>query len=431
MTFTPVHAIALLVFLGAIAGATYGVQQVVGDAVAGSLVALDPAHDELSAAAGHDVTFPVTLRNRDAQPRDAKVVVAAEGFSGETGLASVPENGAATVFLTVRVPADAAEGAHKLGLRIVDAAGATSREAPDALTVRVIGDAPSFGPNDSATILYTGRIAETGTVFFSNDPALAALSFPRVDNYRAGTSPVRVTTTPEPSVIEGLYRGMLGMRQGESRAVAVPPEQGFGPATITEERPRVETLERERDLPIREQTAPRSRFDQHVRDTGQGDPAAFEAGDKFLIRDPSGADLPYLVVALDAEQVQYHYAPDVGDRLTLYAPWPNASEVVAVGNATVRFRTTPTTAEGEPFTYLDHWPNMTAVASLDASSIVLRHTPPVGQSHEERDAASPTPRRYEVSEVREDAIVLAYPSDNPLAGRTLVFDVRLVELTKA
>ena len=64
---------------------------------------------------------------------------------------------------------------------------------------------------DTISILYTGRL-EDGTVFDSTE----------------GKNPLEFTVG-EGEVVPGLEKGVIGMAPGESKAIAIPAEDGYGP----------------------------------------------------------------------------------------------------------------------------------------------------------------------------------------------------------
>ena len=64
---------------------------------------------------------------------------------------------------------------------------------------------------DTISILYTGRL-EDGTVFDSTE----------------GKNPLEFTVG-EGEVVPGLEKGVIGMAPGESKAIVIPAEEGYGP----------------------------------------------------------------------------------------------------------------------------------------------------------------------------------------------------------
>lgn len=427
MTFTPVKAVALLVFIGAIAGATYGVQTLVGDSLAKSLVAAEPLHEARNATAGNEVTFPFTLSNRDDAGRDVRIVVEGEGIDAQSELARVPGDGGVTVFVRVGVPASLAPGDHDLSVRLVDEAGETVRADAATLRLRVL-DAPTagFGPTDVANMTYTGRLAETGTVFVSNDAALAGEPFARVEDFRLQSGSSRLA---QGLVVPGLYEGALGMVPGESRTIVVSPEKGYGNATLETTQPREETIERISEFPVVERSEARQNFDQHVIATNQGDPASFEAGDSFTVYNEQTANTArFEITEIDEQIVKYRFAPQLGDTYTLYPAWLNQSVITAVNETSVTFETTPSTDVDEPFTWYEHWRDASTIVSMNETEIVVRHSPAIGSTHEEPDPFRQETRRLTVSRLTDDEIVMTYPSSSALAGKTIVYDVTLTSI---
>lgn len=136
---TPAKAIALVVFLAAIAGATYGVRVYLGDSLGGQLVAGDAEQEVLNATPGHAVTYAVTVENR----RDDEAVFLATltGPGGVTGTSApqvVAAGKSATVLVPVDIPAGTPPGDHALRLTVASADGSTSRAYEEAATLHVL-----------------------------------------------------------------------------------------------------------------------------------------------------------------------------------------------------------------------------------------------------------------------------------------------------
>lgn len=440
MLFSPAKAVALLVFVGTVAAATYGVQMVVGedidramesgDAVRrGHQMSATALHAQRNATPGHDVTFAVLVGNAQDEGQDVDVRLAASGAEGASGLKRLPAKGELTFFVPVRVTASDA-GDLALALRLVDGEGRTMRTVEGFATLRVLAPSSSvFAAGGNASITYTGRLADTGTAFGTNDPSLIDAPYPRAQDFRAQRTLLSVRTVPAPSVVQGVYEGLLGMQPTESRSVAVSADKGYGPATLSQEIDRVETIEARSTYPVAEQgpLAP-DRFAGHIERTKQGNPNTYKVGDRFYADDnQTGNRLYYVITKINSQGITYRFAPEAGDLFTLYEAWPNASEVVEINETAVTFLTTPTHEPGEAFTYYEYWPNATKLVSANQTEIRLRHSPAVGTSHDE-----PNPfgegRRLTVSSLTEDKIVFVYKSPNTLAGKDLVFDIELVAL---
>lgn len=433
MTLTPAKLVALVVFLGAVAGATYGVQTLVGDRLEGALLTVEPLHKQVSASPGHDVTFAVKLVNRAGDAREAVVVATGDGVETRSGAITVPAHGEWSTFLRVSVPAAAAPGMLPLDVQVLDASGAVVRSREDLVRVNVLdATTPGFARGDNATITYTGRIADTGNVFESNDPALRGQPFGRTAQFQHGTAPVRVIDPRFSSFPQGLYDGLVGMRPGESRTIEVAPEQAYGPATLETTRPREDTVQRVIEVPLSDlPPMPRAQFDNLIRETGQGQPADFEVGERYYELDPeTGNKFHFVITAIDAQNVGRRFDPAVGERFTTVPAWPNATHVVEANETLVTLRVDPPVAVDEPFTFHDYWPGKSAVASMNETEIVIRHSPDPGMSNEVRDPSGQSTRRFTVERLTDDEIILRYPSPNALAGKTLVYHVTLATLQK-
>lgn len=426
---TPVKALALIVFLSAIAGATWGVQSYLGDSAEAQLVNAFPARATLSATADHTVTYAVSVVNRADAARDVVVSLTGSGIEGRSDARTVAASGNATFFVPVQVPAGLAPGQYPLSIVVATPDGQTLRERPGAATLTVMAPAPGFAMGDTADVTYLGRLAATGRVFNTNDPVVGALNIPKTATYSLSPGLLTVATVPRPTVVTGFYEGMLGMQAGETRTVTFGPEKGYGNATTTSREPRDETLEREFVLELETEAVGRDIFDGYVSDTGQGEGTSFEAGENFIFE--QGANRwPYRIESINATVVLYRLNVSAGDSYTLYPFWQGASQVASTNETHTVFRTTPTTDVGGAFTMRSYWQNMSAVKSVNETSIVVRHSPPVGHQYQVAQSQFEAPRTVTVQELTEADIVLATPSGNALAGQDLTFDITLVNLRK-
>lgn len=429
MSFSaPLKALAFVVFIAAVAGAVYGVQVVLGPG-AQTVVRADAPHETLNATAGHDVTFPVRVDNRG----EAASLVAVLNASGVEGR-SAPRNFAAdesfTVFVTVRVPPGTPAGELPLDLSVLGPDGGVLRAQRGAVTLNVLAPAEQgFAQGDTAQVTYTGRIADTGEVFNTNDPAYQNLTFPQTGTYRFSAGLLEVRTVPRPTVVQGFYEGMLGMQPGETRTITFGPEKGYGNLTTEERVPRKEVIQRRETLDLPEAPLTTDSFAQFLESTQQGVPEDYEVGEQVTL-ERQGETLRYRLINKTAEGVVLRLHVEAGERYTIYEFWPNASVVESVNETTATFVTTPTTPEGQGFTYFPHWPEASVVASMDDTEIVVRHDPPVDLKYTQSAGQFQAARSYTVVSVGEDEIVVSTPSSNPLAGKSLTFDVRLVDLRK-
>lgn len=423
----PVKALALVVFIAAIAGATYGVSMVTGDTVGSQLVTATLSRAEANATPGHDVTYFVAVNNRGAATRD--VVVEIDGIvDGRSEMVSVRGNSTGGIFVTVQVPEGTPEGEHALDVRLLDGTELL-RERSGAAVLRILPPAPGLEPGDTAELIYTGRLTATGRVFNTNDPELLAAQFAKTDNYRFSQGLLPLQTTPRPNIVPGLYEGLLGMQPGEHRTVSFGPEKGYGPATEEINESRDEVIVRDLTLVNDVQRVARATFDTYITESRQGDPTSYQPNDTFTL-EQNGNDWPYKVAEIDDEVVGYRLAAVVGDAYTVYPFWPNASVVTSIDDDHVSFRTTPTTAINETFTMKAFWPEMSAIRDVNETRVIVRHTPPVGFTYTMVSQLGQA-REATIKEVSESRIVVAIPSPNPLAGRDLTFDVIMMTLDKA
>lgn len=422
----PVKALALVVFIAAIAGATYGVSTYVGDTVESQLVTIGAARASVNATPGNNVSYLITVTNRDVASRDLAVEIDG-AVQGRSEIATVRGNTTVGVFVPVQIGESLAAGEHLLDVRVVSD-GRTVRERDAFLTLRILPDAPSLEPGDSAEVVYVGRLSATGRVFNTNDPALVDVPFAKTDTYRFSQGMLPIQTAPRPNVVTGLYEGLLGMQAGEHRTISFPPEKGYGPAQQEEFEPRNEFILLDLKITNDAQRVPRATFDTYVQESGQGAPSSFDAGDTFVL-DQNGNLWPYRIVNITDQIVEYKLAASVGDAYTVYPFWPNSSVVETINDAEIVFRTRPTTAIGEPFTMKAHWPEMSALREVNETAALIQHSPPVGFSYTTVSQLG-QPREGTVKAVEETRIVIAYPSANPLAGRDLTFDVIVMSLTK-
>lgn len=86
-------------------------------------------------------------------------------------------------------------------------------------------------PGDQATIEYTGRLADDeGTVFDTSREAVAE---------EAGLAEAQPEREYEPltvepgagQLIEGFDEGLIGLEEGDTETITVPPEKGYGERT--------------------------------------------------------------------------------------------------------------------------------------------------------------------------------------------------------
>ena len=432
-------AIALVLFVAAIAGATYAVNESLGITVEPPTLLLEPVHQERAATPGHTTSFLVNVENRGATDRSVRLAIdgAAEGTSGAV---VIPAGSTTAIFVPADVPADAAVGTHLLTLRALDG-DRVLRVRDNAVTLRVLADAPGIEVGDNATLRYVGRLADTGRAFASNDPALVGEAFLKTETFQYNPQVLPLTTAPR-NVVLGIHEGVLGMQPGETRTFTFGFEKGYGPPAENDTIPRRETIERTLIARNELQRVSRETFDEYIAEEGQGDPSTYEVGDTFTLYEEPNV-WPYRITFINETTVTYRLGASVGDKFTLYPYWPQGTEIVAIDDEKVEFYTTPTTppapegtcpprnaaATAACFTMRTEWPDMSVLdAEPNATHVVIRHDPP--EAFRYTTTATGETREVVVLDVLDDEIIVAVASAHPLAGRSLTFDVTVLAVDK-
>lgn len=433
-------ALSLVLFFGALAGATYAVSQSIGGVqVELQPIVIEPIQTERQATPGHAVSFLISVDNRGASERRAHVEIdgAARGRSPEV---TIPANSSIAVFVPVDVPAEAAVGEHALTVRVLSEERVL-RSRENAVQLTVLPAAPGVEVGDRAEIRYVGRYADTARAFSSNDPELVGAAFLKSDQYQYNPAVLTVSTQPR-NVIQGMYENVLGMQPGESRTFTFGFEKGYGPPSENTSVPRREVIERTLFAKNEVQRVARATFDEYITESGQGAPSDYAVGSTFTLAEEQNT-WPYRITGITEEVVEYRLDAQIGDKFTLYPYWPQGSEIRAINETRVEFYTTPTTQptrEGECpprdagagancFTMRPEWPQMSGLdAAPNATQIVVRHDPPVQYPYTMTQGGET--RQVAVAEVTATEIIVAVAAQNPLAGRSLTFDVTVLSVTK-
>lgn len=428
---TPLKAIALLLFLAAIAGASYGVSAVLGNTTASAAINAEPIHATLNATPGHAVTFAVRLVNRGATSQDLAAAVSAFGVETRSSTVTALGGGNRTVFVPVDVPANATPGDYALSVRIVDDKGAPVREREGALRLHVNAPGNGFGPGDAAKVVYVGSLADTGNVFSTNDPALAGQAFAHTDTFppTLNTNPLPVSTVPRVTVVQGFYEGMLGMAPGETRTITFGPEKGYGNATLEQSEPRVTTIPHNETVSLPGATLSPDDFNNYIQSTGQGNGTDYRVGD-IVNNTRGGETLHYRITSMTDTEVKLILDVHVGERYTVYDYWPKSSVVTASDEANVTFRTDPPVPVGSSFTYYSYWPNMSVLTSVNDTTITITHTPQIGLQFQKSASAAGAPQSFTVKDLTPTDIVETTANPNQLAGKDLTFIITMLDLTK-
>lgn len=423
------RALAFVLFIAMLVGASWGVGALLGDQVSAQAVKAEPLRATLNATAGHAVTFPVKLNNRGTEARDLVATATAFGQTARSAAVTTPAGASKTVFLTLQVPDGLAPGDHPVNLTLENATGGRLRESAGALTVRVLpAGGAAFDLNRQARVVYTLRSADTGTVYESNDPALAGQDFARVSGF-SGVAPAPLLA-PRDVPFQGFLDALVGALPGETRSVTFGPESGAGNATFETREPRLITLNRTQtlDLPVRDITA--DRFSQFLEANGLGNYSDYHAGSVFNATTQTGETVAYRVQTIDQTRLTYVPVVNVGETYTVYPYFPDASRVLNVTDTDVTFYTTPAEKEGDNMTALPYWPSASRLVTLNDTAIVIRHDPRVGLQFAKTSNDPTAPAvTYTVKALTDDEVIETTQNPDPLAGKSITVDFTVLSVS--
>lgn len=84
----------------------------------------------------------------------------------------------------------------------------------------------TIATGDSVTLEYTGRL-DDGTVFDTTDESVAEAEGIAEAQPDREYSPLTVDIGAQ-QVIEGMEEGLIGLEQGDTETIEIPPEKGYG-----------------------------------------------------------------------------------------------------------------------------------------------------------------------------------------------------------
>lgn len=426
--------LAFFGFLAVVGGSTYAAYQyILPEGFSPRGLEAEAIVPDATIAPGQTASVGLLLRNPGAVAERVRVTVAAAGPvtgpAGEATIVEVEAGAERAALLPISVAAGAAPGDHRVVLEAATTSEPVKR-ATVAVTVRVPGPGDAVDEGERAVVYYVGRL-EDGAMFNTNHPAFGDAPLPRTADYRKSTGNLTIETGAGANVIPGFWRGVLGMVEGETRTITIPPSQAYGEKIVRETVNRTTTFERRFEIEVNPLTRPYSSFVEHVTTSGQGSAEDYEVGDTFTLAQGTNVWTMKLT-AITNDTITYIPAPPVGTKFTLPASppaWQNASVVESVDEEKIVLYTTPPQKVGERFTFLAHWPGASEVLRLTDDEIVLRHTPSVGLEYV--PSTQPGAPTYTVERVEEDGIDVVHESPHPLAGETLVFDVTVLDILEA
>jgi hypothetical protein len=243
-------------------------------------------------------------------------------------------------------------------------------EYGDEIGLNLFGEEPqTIEYGDCVDIYYIGRYASNDTVFDS--------SYDDLDNM-SGATALQVFVTdnktefpPEDyqsyssSIIDGMMEGLIGVKEGETKTIGpIPPEKAYG-------------------------------FYPKI-------------GNWINISDPTtGEEVNILIVNIIADQPMPEEYVDMlgngtttlfvlkfetyklGDKITQYASWENATVVTKINETKAWLYTTPPDDKQENFTWIDldpfigevsYWENASSVTTMNESTIIVTHSPEINST---------------------------------------------------
>ncbi|MDF1557634.1 MAG: FKBP-type peptidyl-prolyl cis-trans isomerase [ANME-2 cluster archaeon] len=262
---------------------------------------------------------------------------------------------------------------------------------------------PVVEVGDIVSIEYTGKFLD-GEVFDTSDPEIAI----GAGLYEPGR-PYRplVFTVGSGMMIEGMDIGVLGMHEGESRTLTIPPEKAYGQADPAA----IQVIPLIDDYPLEEMFPSVTEMSgiQFTMSFGSD----YEVGDSVQL---PGSTINLTIINMD-DTVNLSIALDVGDSFTSEdRPW---NETVVAANST--YITIRHQVEvGDVYT-LQGAPWNSTIIDVTDTNMTVRHNPIPDTTVQ--TAYGPIQIHF-----NEDGITL--DQNSFLAGKTLVFDVEIVSIEK-
>ncbi len=390
--------------------------------VAPGEAALAASIDRFMASPGNDFTAPIVVVSNLEAPVEAEVE--ADGLR-EANIGTIQPGSAVGGYVTMLAPTEASDG--PITRTITVTLGEVSYDVDVTVDTSPAGSTAAVG--DRVSVDYVGRLP-SGEVFDTSVAVVGEGPFPRTDDFRPRQqyAPLEIGLQ-QGGAIEGFTRGVAGLHEGESRTVVLPPSLAYGPATehenvsATTPLQRTQVLAREIDGVSKAQLPPE--FD--IENKTEGDTITF--GDS-----QTGGPFKLLLTNVTERTVDILRVDEIGDDLTFFPPWPNATEVTERNETHITYTTTPPadlgtfTWDANPQSHQAGWGQTTTVESVDAETILLRHAPEPGTNYTASPNPQMPPTEYTVHGVNEGEVHVSFPNRHPLAGKTLIFDITLREV---
>lgn len=396
--------------------------------VAEGTIAAKPVFPTYKVAPGNQFSVPIVVVSNQAA--NQTIQVSGDGVV-DGSIGSVGPQSATGGFTLLEAPSDLA-GSQSLDLQVQ----VGSQEAEVQVTVKAPTGGTEAAGNHQATVHYIGRLTD-GKIFDTSVREIALGPFPTTETFRPRTNPQPLQVNLDPragQVISGFREAVEGLEVGETTTAILPPSEAYGAARIHENVSATTELQRQEEVPRFLRDFPRNQLppDFGIEDAEEGDWINYTTS-----QGETSLTFSFRLIEKGEETVTLERMERVGDTTTFYAPWPNATEVVNVTEESIVFETTPPEGLGgftwdvNPNSHMAAWENATRVVQVNETTIVLSHQPEEGLEYEASSNPRAPPQTYTIHEVTDEEIHVSTTNPNPLGGKTLLFDVRLVALTEA
>jgi FKBP-type peptidyl-prolyl cis-trans isomerase 2 len=222
-----------------------------------------------------------------------------------------------------------------------------------------------------------------------------------------------VFTVGSGQMIEGMDSGVLGMKEGKSKTLTIPPEKAYGQADPT----KIEVIPQVDEIPTtqiisKDVEISRIQFNMSF-DT------EYKVGDTIQV---PGTSINLTVVEF-GDLVKLRYNMKVGDRIES-GIW--VDEVIDVNSTHITLKHDMEVGDN---IQLPNYPWNTTVLDISKSNITLQHNPIPDTTFYTTVQTILGPQQVPVQiHFNESAVTL--DSNHFLAGKTLVFDIEIVSIEK-
>lgn len=396
--------------------------------VAQGAIAAEPVFSSYEVAPGNRFSVPIVVLSNLGT--EAPIQVGADHLVNGS-LGTVAPGTALGGFAMFQAPSDLAS-TQTLDLEVQAGTGQADLE----ITLRPPGGDTEASGSHQAVVNYVGRLTD-GKVFDTSVSEIGLGPFPKTDTFRPRPNPQPLSVNLDPTagqVIEGFRSAVEGLEIGETNTAILPPSQAYGAARVHQNLSATTELQRQDEVPRFLEDFPINQLppDFGIEEAEEGDTINYTTS-----RGDTTLTFRFRLIEKGEDAVTLERMEQVGDTTTFYDPWPNATEVVEVTDQTIVFETTPPEGIGaftwdvNPNSHQAAWENATTVDQVNETAIVLSHQPEEGSTYQAASNPRAPPQTYTIHEVTDEAIHVSTSNPNPLGGKTLIFDVWVVDLSEA